>query len=289
VSATTALESNPDSDGTTVVYDSERASATSHDVYLRPAVGEPETQLELAGVQRDPSISNGVVAFEDKPTPTTPADVWIYVLATNTRFRVSDTPTVDETLNDVTVLPSGDVRVVWAADDDAEPGLHNVRARTFPVPLTPDQDGDGVPDASDNCPLVANPGQADSDRDGTGDACETYDFTGFFSPVNNPTDPEPVNSVKAGASVPVKFSLGGDQGLDVLADDYPKLAFAPCDPRDEDDPVETTTANNGLTYNVLTHTYTYVWKTKKGWSGTCGTFTLKLDDNSVHTAEFLFK
>ena len=35
-----------------------------------------------------------------------------------------------------------------------------------------DSDGDGHPDASDNCPLVANPTQADCDSDGVGDACE---------------------------------------------------------------------------------------------------------------------
>lgn len=35
-----------------------------------------------------------------------------------------------------------------------------------------DSDGDGVPDSTDNCPSVANPGQADSDGDGLGDACE---------------------------------------------------------------------------------------------------------------------
>lgn len=42
------------------------------------------------------------------------------------------------------------------------------------VPLSPeDQDGDGVPDDEDNCVSVANPDQADSDGDGTGDACDT--------------------------------------------------------------------------------------------------------------------
>ena len=35
-----------------------------------------------------------------------------------------------------------------------------------------DSDGDGIPDAQDNCPDVANPDQKDSDKNGIGDACD---------------------------------------------------------------------------------------------------------------------
>lgn len=36
-----------------------------------------------------------------------------------------------------------------------------------------DQDGDGVPDSSDNCPTVGNANQADANGNGVGDACES--------------------------------------------------------------------------------------------------------------------
>ena len=36
-----------------------------------------------------------------------------------------------------------------------------------------DTDGDGVPDAADNCTLVANPAQTDSNGDGFGNRCDT--------------------------------------------------------------------------------------------------------------------
>jgi hypothetical protein len=36
----------------------------------------------------------------------------------------------------------------------------------------PDQDGDGVCDAADNCPTTYNPNQADVDQDGAGDVCD---------------------------------------------------------------------------------------------------------------------
>jgi hypothetical protein len=42
------------------------------------------------------------------------------------------------------------------------------------VPVPPDGDGDGITDADDNCPAVANADQADADGDGIGDACDAF-------------------------------------------------------------------------------------------------------------------
>ncbi len=43
-------------------------------------------------------------------------------------------------------------------------------------PTATDTDGDGVPDSTDNCRLVANPGQANADGDAFGDACDSNSY-----------------------------------------------------------------------------------------------------------------
>jgi len=115
----------------------------------------------------------------------------------------------------------------------------------------------------------------------------TYYFTGFFQPVDNlPT----LNVVNAGRAIPVKFSLGGDQGLDIFAAGYPASAVVTCGSTAEDAIEETVTAgSSSLSYDASTDTYTYVWKTNKSWTGTCRTLVVKLDNGSYHYANFKFK
>lgn len=57
-------------------------------------------------------------------------------------------------------------------------------SRTMPTVVV-DTDSDGVPDATDNCPTVANPDQADFNGNGIGDACEDSDGDGIMDNVDN--------------------------------------------------------------------------------------------------------
>lgn len=72
---------------------------------------------------------------------------------------------------DVTV-PAGshEVRTVWTQDDEVLAA--DVRTVVHTAPGT-DRDGDGVADSSDNCVKQPNADQADLDRDGVGDACDS--------------------------------------------------------------------------------------------------------------------
>ena len=114
-----------------------------------------------------------------------------------------------------------------------------------------------------------------------------YTFSGFFAPVNN----LPVlNRMNAGRAVPIKFSLGGNQGLDILAAGSPSSKRVDCASGATTDAVEqTVTAGaSSLAYDPGTDRYHYVWKTNKDWAGTCREFTLTLDDGISHRAMFAF-
>jgi hypothetical protein len=116
-----------------------------------------------------------------------------------------------------------------------------------------------------------------------------YNWSGFFQPVDNlPT----INTVNAGQAIPVKFSLGGDFGLNIFASGYPVSQNVSCGSggSGSSDPVEetVTAGSSTLQYDPATQSYTYVWKTAKGWAGSCRLLTVRLIDGSEHTALFQF-
>ena len=115
-----------------------------------------------------------------------------------------------------------------------------------------------------------------------------YNFSGFFPPVANaPT----LNIAKAGRAIPVQFSLGGDQGLDIFRTGYPQVTTVSCSTGAPTDVIETTVTagSSSLQYDSTADQYTYVWKTNSSWAGTCVQFDLGLNDGSTHAFLVQFK
>lgn len=113
-----------------------------------------------------------------------------------------------------------------------------------------------------------------------------YPFAGFYSPVDNLPM---LNGAKAGSAIPVKFSLGGDQGLAIFAVGYPKSQKISCDSSALIDVVEETVTAGSSSLSYAGGQYHYVWKTDKAWFGTCRQLTVRLNDSTVHVANFKFK
>ncbi len=76
------------------------------------------------------------------------------------------------------------------------------------TPLSQDADADGIDDDSDNCPATANPGQADTNNDGFGDAC--VDPTVTIPPGAN-VDPTVV--IGANSIIDVGVTIGADSEI----------------------------------------------------------------------------
>jgi hypothetical protein len=112
-----------------------------------------------------------------------------------------------------------------------------------------------------------------------------YNWSGFFQPIDNLPH---LNKAKAGSAIPVKFSLGGDQGLDIFASAYPSSAQVTCGGTATADPVEETVTAGQSNLNYGNGQYVYVWKTLSSWANTCRTLTVKLDDGTVHQANVWF-
>ncbi len=115
-----------------------------------------------------------------------------------------------------------------------------------------------------------------------------YNFAGFFQPVDNLPA---LNVVNAGRAIPVKFSLGGNKGLNIFAAGYPQSVQIACGNGAAADDIEqtVTAGSSSLAYDPLTDQYTYVWKTDKAWTGTCRQLVVKFVDGTSHLANFRFK
>ena len=113
-----------------------------------------------------------------------------------------------------------------------------------------------------------------------------YEFVGFLPPIHNLPE---LNSVNAGRAIPVKFSLGGNKGLDIFASGYPQVVPLNCGATVVEILATATAGESTLSYDPGTDQYIYVWKTEEAWAGSCRQLVVQLNDGSVHMANFTFR
>ena len=212
----------------TVTYDGDAAAPTHAGTYAVEAVF-------AGGAGYTPASATGTLTIDKAPLSATAADA--------EREYGQANPALTGTVTGVQADDGITARFATAATRDSAPGSYPI-AVTFDDPLGRLADYDVTT------------------HDGT--LRVSYPFAGFQAPI----DDTGVNVVKAGSTVPVKFSLGQDFGLDILTGGDADAAG--------------TLAWQGGRYRFL-------WRTDPAWAGTVRTLHLALADGSDHTARFRFR
>ncbi len=163
----TAFDTNTEFFGTGVLLG---ADTTIHDWYGYSASGILATDLTFgtqtwSGGDLDPRDPAGGVSadfwLDTDLNSSTPSLSWIYFDATNGRLELGD------------AAGGGDIFL--------KPGYSFVRdsntssagsSSNMQISSDIDVDGDGLAEQQDNCTLIANPSQCDSDDDGYGNRCD---------------------------------------------------------------------------------------------------------------------
>jgi hypothetical protein len=141
------------------------ADATPATRVWRVDTTPPDTRIDSA----PPSVTSASIATLAFSSPD--ADVAAFQCALDgAAFADCESP---RALSALSVGSHGfQVRAVDVAGNaDPTPAVAGWRFDA-PLPAPRDADGDGIPDAADNCPTTANPDQADRDKDRVGNACE---------------------------------------------------------------------------------------------------------------------
>jgi DNA-binding beta-propeller fold protein YncE len=288
---------------TVTQYAADGAGALSE---LAPAVAAPRTPLGLALAPDGKSLyvagfgdatigqydvaADGSLAVKAEPAPANFRPQSVVAV----KARDEQAPTIDlvTPADGAEYEQDAGVAVEYTCADEGPSGL---RSCTGDLP-----DGDAL-DTSTPGPhhftVVA--------RDGEGnETTVTHDYTVTEPSTPPPTTPDPGldfqgflgsihdgSVVRAGDAIPIVFSLGGDQGRDVLAGGSPSSVQTDCDHPGTPTGGEPawSQSGRGLSFHSWTGHYVFVWQTRKSWAGTCRTFVLGLRDGSVERLTVSFR
>ncbi|MDD1651078.1 MAG: PxKF domain-containing protein, partial [Methylococcaceae bacterium] len=247
----------PDTNGPVTVYDQNDGGDRDIRWSVKDASGAyVESVLDLPGIQRNPNMAGDLISFESNAGSGTQFDIFLYDLATNRLYQLTDT-WISESLTDITTNAFGVVRIAWALPKQVYPYDMDVYAMSFVLPpldtdTTPPtitlttpaegavyllgqtvnadyacQDESGgsglascVGDVPNGSPIdTGSIGvktftvNAADNAGNTASVTHTYrviyNFTGFTSPVDNPSV---MNTAKAGQSIPLKWRITDANG-----------------------------------------------------------------------------
>jgi dipeptidyl aminopeptidase/acylaminoacyl peptidase len=124
-------------------------------------------------------------------------------------------------------------------------------------------------------------------RDGagnTGTSWQPYRVIWPFAFAPSTFEPPTYNLFRAGERIPIRFTLGGDRGPDVLETVF--YIGVDCVTGSG---YETGGVLGALSYNGSNGQYTYKWETNSYFAGSCARLTFQLRDNTWHEAWIRFK
>jgi predicted extracellular nuclease len=110
----------------------------------------------------------------------------------------------------------------------------------------------------------------------------SYTFGGFLAPIRGGTT---MTVADAGSTIPVRFSLGGDQGSSIFLAGFPASRPVSCSTGEVLGGF-TTARNPGgsaLSYGRGNRVYHFGWKTELAWAGSCRELVLRFQDETQET------
>lgn len=125
-------ESYPATNGEIVVYVSSQSGGD--DIHWLPIGGGTDTWLDMPGVQRNPSISGDLIAFESNyGIAGAQYDIYVYDVSQGLLYQLTDTPFSEER-SDISVGADGEARVAWEQEKQAYPFDMDVHGLSFDPP-----------------------------------------------------------------------------------------------------------------------------------------------------------
>ncbi|WAS99396.1 thrombospondin type 3 repeat-containing protein [Nannocystis punicea] len=130
------------------------------------------TSTSTSSMTTEPTTTSGEPETTDAPT-TSPTSTSTSTSTTEPETSTTTTSTTEpETSTTTTTGPDTTTTTTSTDTGETETSTGSTDTSTTTTGDDADGDGDGVPDASDNCVDAANPGQEDGDEDGVGDGCD---------------------------------------------------------------------------------------------------------------------